>query len=32
MTLTVISISKIAGAGYNVSFEGQECKIKNKNG
>ena len=32
MTLTVISISKIAGAGYAVSFEGQECKIKNKKG
>lgn len=32
MTLTVISISKIASAGYAVSFEGQECKIKNKKG
>jgi hypothetical protein len=32
MTLTVVSIHKIACAGYNVSFEGQECKIKNKNG
>jgi len=27
MTLTVISISKIANAGYAVSFKGQECKI-----
>ena len=32
MTLTVISISKIANAGYAVSFEGQEYKIKNKKG
>jgi transposase InsO family protein len=32
MTLTVISIGKIASAGYSVSFEGQECKIKNKKG
>jgi hypothetical protein len=32
MTLAVISISKIASAGYAASFEGQECKIKNKKG
>ena len=32
MTLTVISISKIASAGYSVIFEGKFCKIKNKIG
>ena len=32
MSLTVISISKITGAGYTVSFEAKGCKIKNKNG
>ena len=32
MTLTVISISKIASAGYSVIFEDKFCKIKNKIG
>ena len=32
MTLTVISISKIASTGYSVIFEGKYCKIKNKTG
>jgi transposase InsO family protein len=32
MTLTVISISKIASAGYSVIFKGKICKIKNKSG
>jgi hypothetical protein len=32
MTLTIISISKIASAGYSVIFKGKICKIKNKSG
>ena len=32
MGLTVVSISRIASAGYSVSFEGKSCKIKNKAG
>jgi len=32
MGLTVISVSRIAKAGYSVSFEGEEYKIKNKKG
>ena len=32
MTSTVISVSKIARACYSVSFAGEECKIKNKDG
>src|SRR5713226_6887211 len=30
MGLMVISISRIAGAGYSVRFEGNRCKIQNK--
>src|SRR6266404_8645454 len=32
MALTVVSISRIAKAGFAVSFEGNACKIKNKKG
>ena len=32
ITLTVVSIHKIACAGYKVSFEDNGCKIKNKEG
>ena len=32
MTLTVVSIHKIARAGYKVSLEDDGCKIKNKEG
>src|SRR5260370_38481764 len=32
MGLTVIYISRIAGAGYSVRFEGNCCKIQNKKG
>ena len=32
MALTVVSISRIAKAGFSVSFEGNSCKIANKNG
>ena len=32
MGLTVVSISRIAAAGYSVAFEGQSCKIKSKGG
>jgi transposase InsO family protein len=32
MGLTVVSISRIAAAGYSVAFEGQSCRIKNKSG
>ena len=32
MTLTVVSVHKIARAGYTVSFEDKECIIKNKKG
>jgi transposase InsO family protein len=32
MSLTVISINKIASAGYSVIFEGKICQIKNKSG
>jgi hypothetical protein len=32
MTLTIISISKIASTGYSVIFKGKICKIKNKSG
>jgi hypothetical protein len=32
MGLTVVSISRITGAGHTVSFEGKSCKIRNKAG
>jgi hypothetical protein len=32
MGLTVVSISRIAAAGYSVAFEGTTCKIKSKVG
>ena len=32
MGVTIVSISRIAKAGYAVSFEGDSCKIKNRSG
>jgi len=32
MGLTVVSVSRIAAAGYSVNFEGTSCKIKSKTG
>jgi transposase InsO family protein len=32
MGLTVVSISRIAAAGYSIAFEGKSCTIKNKSG
>ena len=32
MGLTVVSISRITGAGHTVSFEGKSCKIRNQAG
>ena len=32
MGLTIVSINRITAASYSVMFEGQNCKIKNKNG
>ena len=32
MTMTVVSISRIAAAGYSVAFEGKSCQIKSKTG
>jgi len=32
MGLTIVSISRIAAAGFSVAFEGQSCRIKAKDG
>ena len=32
MGLTVVSVGRIANAGYSVAFEGNTCKIKNRSG
>ena len=32
MSMTVVSISRIAGAGYSVAFKGTNCMIKNQHG